>query len=81
MSDSARQSTLMMINGFFSCEAVTSTTRSIAEYHSAVRLLESLGCPTTNPQAFMEFNRGEERQAARYLWLMMCHEGFKRGLL
>jgi len=63
----------------YSCDSFL--LQRTAYYNELRELLEELGCPTSKLYAFNEFKADEDRQGARYLWLMMCYEGFKRGLL
>jgi|OpeIllAssembly_1097287.scaffolds.fasta_scaffold01773_5 hypothetical protein len=43
-----------------------------ATYYAAMDFLRGLGCPTDSLRAFHEFTFGEERQGARYAWLMFA---------
>ena len=59
----------------YSCWAVRNVIHASAGNQNAtIDFLESLGVDSESASAFLEFETGEQRQGARYLWLMFAHE-------
>jgi hypothetical protein len=58
----------------FSCDAVLAACghKNCAELQEARAFMAELGCKTGSFVEFDEFSCGEERQGARYLWLMFA---------
>jgi hypothetical protein len=67
----------------YSCSAVEGACYSLSKsscgseknhYSKTIDFLEELGVNTGDLFEFIEFDAGEERQGARYLWLMFAYQ-------
>lgn len=72
--DGNRWATSSLDGETFSCCAIHRAAKDLEAASIAIRFLHELGCDTAGGTEFSEFKFGENKQGARYLWLMFAYE-------